>query len=85
MIDSRLKKEKCNSCNRNIYIGQPITECVKCLHSVIHTKCFSKSGYKNINSKFYCNICCIKTTYRYNPYKKIIDSDPLNDDFENFY
>ena len=51
-------------------------------HSVIHTKCFSKSGYKNINSKFYCSICCIKTGL----IDIILTSKSLtDDDSENFY
>ena len=78
-------KEKCNSCNKNIQLGQSITECAKCSNLVIHTRCFQKSNFKNINSNFYCPTCSLQIPNRYNPFKSIIENDPLNDDSDRFY
>ena len=56
IVMSSLKKEKCVSCEKFINIAQCITECAKCLN-VIHSRCFSKSNFKQANEKYYCEIC----------------------------
>ena len=78
-------KEKCECCSKNILFGQPITECEQCSQSVIHTKCLLKSNFNKINSKIYCSTCSFKIPPRYNPYKVIIENDPLNDESDNSY
>ena len=66
-----LIKEKCDSCDSKISVGQCITECNKCL-SVIHSRCFKKSNYKKLNENFYCQLCQPLISIRYNPFKKMI-------------
>ena len=77
-------KEKCECCNKNILFGQQIIECKQCSQLVIHAKCLPKSNFSKINSKLYCSTCSHKIPPRYNPYKSIIETDPLNDDSDNF-
>ena len=77
-----LQKEKCDSCEKKINIGQCITECSKCLN-IIHSRCYSKSNFKKLNQKFYCKICQPSIMIRYNPFKKQIDE--LDNDSEHFF
>ena len=80
---SALKKEKCNSCEKYVNIGQCITECAKCM-SVIHSKCFSKSKFKMANKNYYCDICYPSIIIRYNPYKNLNEeNDSESDHFFN--
>ena len=73
MINSFLKKESCGCCSKKISIGQSITECTGC-NNVIHSKCFTKANYQNINSKFICNVCYLKRGCFYNPFAALCDS-----------
>ena len=79
---SQLKSEKCNSCVKNIRIGQSITECAKCLN-IIHTRCFSKSKFRKINEKLYCQVCQTSIVVRYNPFKKL--GEEFDTDSEHFF
>ena len=76
----KLNKEKCDSCSKSICFGQSITECAKCTKIVIHTKCYKKSDFKNLNSKFYCLECSRTVIPRYNPYKDLIDDCSSEED-----
>ena len=76
----KLEKEKCDSCTKSICLGQAIMECFKCTKLVIHTKCYKKSKFKNINSNFYCLECSYTIVARYNPYKELMDDNSLEDD-----
>ena len=75
-------KKKCVSCEKFINIGQCITECAKCLN-VIHSRCFSKSNFKQANEKYYCEICHSLILLRYNPFKKL--NDEINSDSEQTF
>ena len=77
----QLKKEKCDSCLKSISLGQSITECTNCTKIVIHTKCFKKSKFKNINGKFFCPECSGAIVIRYNPFKELMH-DTLCDNEE---
>ena len=77
----QLKKEKCDSCLKSISLGQSITECTNCTKIVIHTKCFKKSKFKNINGKFFCPECSGAIAIRYNPFKELMH-DTLCDNEE---
>ena len=75
-----MEKEKCDGCSKTICLGQSITECSKCTKFVVHTKCFKKSKFKNINGDFYCLECSNTVVIRYNPYKTMIDDSLSKDD-----
>ena len=77
----QLNTEKCDSCIKPISLVQSITECAKCTKIAIHTKCYKKSKFKNLNRNFYCLECSYTITVRYNPYKKLIE-DSSSDDNE---
>ena len=74
-----LQKEKCDSCLKFISLGQSITECNSCSTAVIHTNCYKKSKFKNINNNFYCLVCSNKVELRYNPFKDLEVLDSLTD------
>ena len=76
---SKLQREKCGSCSKEIYLGQSITECANCNQSVIHTKCFKKSVFKKRNGAFYCSTCLTLVPERYNPFRELADIDPRTD------
>ena len=74
----QLPKEICMCCQKFIYLGQMILECEMC-SSVIHTKCFKKSNFENIENLWHCESCTQKHVYRYNPFSS------SNSDNEAFY
>ena len=82
LVMSSLIKEKCVSCEKFINIGQCITECAKCLN-VIHSRCFSKSTFKQVNKKYYCNIFLPSILPRYNPFKNL--NDEINSDSDQMF
>ena len=77
----------CSCCSKNIQIGQQFTECncPKC-PSIIHTKCYKKSEFKNKNDSFYCKCCAPSIPPRYNPFSSLINqANSLEDDSDRFY
>ena len=78
----QLRKEKCDSCSKPICLGQSITECASCSKLVIHTKCYKKSKFKNLNGNFFCLECSKSVIIRYNPFKELIDDSLLDDEDE---
>ena len=70
---SKLQREKCGSCFKEIYLGQSITECANCNQSVIHTKCFKKSAFNKRNGAFYCSTCLTLVPERYNPFRELAE------------
>ena len=69
----RLIKEVCRYCEKNINLGQVITECDKCKR-IIHTKCFKKSAFQTINSKQYCSTCKSGIEVIYNQFESLCRS-----------
>ena len=84
MISTKLAKEVCDCCKKIVNIGQPITECQKCM-IINHTKCYSKSNIVTINQSQYCQRCCSTVTEKYNPFttQLLITSD--NNDTDHYY
>ena len=80
-----LTKEKCDSCYKSICIGQPITECANCAKMIIHTKCYKKSKFKNMNGKFFCLECSKIIVIRYNPFKAMVDENSADEDDDEIY
>ena len=83
MMPQLVKKEVCGCCSKNIQIGQPMTECNNCV-AIIHTKCYKKSNFRDINSHHYCGACQPLIPTRYNPFKHS-STIPLDDDSDHFY
>ena len=84
MMTRLLKKEACGYCQKNISLGQAITECENC-RCIIHGKCYKKSAYKVINNKHYCNICKDKVDCIYNPFESLCRSYSQNDHSDRYY
>ena len=76
-----LQREICDCCLKSINIGQGITECKKC-SKVVHTRCYKKSNFSNVNFSFYCSGCVVDIEVRYNPYKQIELARDENDQEE---
>ena len=77
-----LHKEKCDSCLKFICLEKSITECSKCSTSVIHTKCYKKSNFEQVNRKFYCWSCFKNIENRYNPFHDM--GSLADEDSDNF-
>ena len=78
-----LPKEHCQSCQKNISIGQSISECYNC-KAIIHTKCYNKSEFEIIENSIFCKICSQNVILRYNPFKtKFGNKDSEDDRFYN--
>ena len=84
MMTRSLIKEVCGYCQKNINLGQAITECELC-NCIIHTKCFKKSSYKKINGKNYCNVCKESIDVIYNPFESLCRSYSENDHNDRHY
>ena len=80
-----MQKEKCGTCTKFISLGQSLTECSKCSTAVIHTNCYKKSNFKNINNKFFCKNCYHQIDIRYNPFNDLEACDLLEDDSDTFF
>ncbi len=70
---NKIIKEKCEHCQKFIYIGQAVTECNLC-NVIIHTRCYEKSKFVFENGTSYCSDC-YNDVYEpcYNPYKLYLD------------
>ena len=75
MTSHSLKKEVCKYCTKFINIGQPTTECMKC-DEIIHTKCWKKSEFTEIDFVYYCSKCSKSVEHRYNPFKTLAHPHP---------
>ena len=82
MFTSKLTKEKCGCCSKNINIGQRFLECHKC-QCIIHKNCFKNSEFRLIDSKFLCRSCCECKNLVYNPFKDLCYSNEVSKDSEN--
>ena len=78
MMTRLLAKEVCGCCQKNISLGQAVTECEKCT-CVIHTKCFKKSFFQVINNRNYCCNCKDSIEHVYNPFELLCRSNSQND------
>ena len=79
-----LVKEVCSCCQKNICLGQSVTECEQC-KCIIHTRCFKKSSFATINSKQYCTICKGGIDIIYNPFESLCRSYSENDYSDRHY
>jgi len=79
-----VRKEICRCCSKNIQVGQPTTECKNCI-IIIHTKCYKKSNFKNINNLHYCGTCQPLIPTRYNPFKHNSTVPFDDDESDHFY
>ena len=70
-----IKKEACNFCSKNIFVGQLVTVCGTC-DLIAHTKCAKKNKFSNFRGKNYCQTC-LKTydIIRYNPFYDILEGE----------
>ena len=84
MMTRRLIKEVCRYCEKNINLGQVVTECDKC-KCIIHKKCFKKSAFQTINSKQYCSTCKSDIEVIYNPFESLCQSFPGSDHSDRYY
>ena len=86
MTQLTAKKEVCGCCAKNIQIGQSIIECKKCIN-IIHTKCYKKSIFKDINGLYYCGNCQPLIPTRYNPFKQNLSgsNSHSDDESDHFY
>ena len=82
MFTSKLTKEKCGCCSKNINIGQRFLECHKC-QCIIHKNCFKNSNFRLIDSNFLCKSCCECKNLVYNPFKDLCYSNEVSKDNEN--
>ena len=85
-MSSHMKREVCESCSKQIYIGQRVAICEQC-DIIVHKKCASKinKSFLMFREKLYCASCIAKNDIiRYNPFINIVnDNDPgsLHGDF----
>ena len=84
MMTRLLRKEVCGCCQKNISLGQTITECQNC-RCIIHGRCYKKSDYRIINRKHYCSICKDKIELIYNPFDSLCRSYSQNDHSDRHY
>ena len=81
-MTTKLSKEVCSSCVKSINIGQCSIECNKC-NQIIHTKCYKKADFQNINHSHYCTICAALVPTVYNPFKTL--TYHKDNDGDHFY
>lgn len=78
-INSKLKKEVCSVCIKNISIGSVSAVCHEC-DKICHIKCSKKASYRCFRGKLYCPSCLIANDIiRYNPFYDILEGE--NDKF----
>ena len=80
---STLKKELCGICNSSIKIGNVTAPCTIC-NKMFHKKCSNKERqHKIVNENFFCPTCSNSSTIKYNPFKKLFDSEYSDKFYDN--
>ena len=83
MCLSKLEKELCGICNASIKIGNVTAPCNIC-NKMFHKKCANKERhYKIVNENFYCPSCSNSCSIKYNPFKRLLESDYSDKFYDN--
>ena len=79
-------REVCGTCEKQIYIGQPIIICEIC-DVIFHKNCADTKKFKPFREKMYCYTCILKhDVFRYNPFFDIVndnDAENLTNEYDN--
>ena len=80
---NRLKKELCGICDNSIKIGNVTAPCKIC-NMMFHLKCSNKeNNHKIVNGNYFCSACSNSCAIKYNPFKKLFDSDYSDKFYDN--
>lgn len=84
MSSQKIAREVCETCSKQIYLGQMIITCEHC-DTIFHKTCINKKNFKYYRSNWFCNLCIQKhDIIRYNPFLDIVENhDYENDDKED--
>ena len=83
MCLSKLEKELCGICNASIKIGNVTAPCNIC-NKMFHKKCANNERhYKIVNENFYCPSCSNSCSIKYNPFKRLLESDYSDKFYDN--
>ena len=79
-------REVCGTCEKQIYIGQPIIICEIC-DAIFHKNCANTKNFKSFREKMYCYTCIQKhDVFRYNPFLDIVndnDAENLTNEYDD--
>ena len=82
-ITSFIKREVCEGCSKQIYIGKPAIICKNC-DIILHKNCALDKNFKTFRENWYCYNCLSNyDIVKYNPFIEILNDIDLDDNSDH--